>query len=382
MTRQPRLLYVVSEDWYFLSHRLPMARAAQDMGFEVHVATRVDRGAGDIRRHGFVLHPIPYARGARSLLAHLKTILALRRVHAAIRPDLVHHVALLPTMIGLLAMLGRPTASVNALTGLGYLFISRAPTARAARRVFELFFRFFINRPRTVALVQNPDDAAALAAMGIRDAHIVLIPGSGIDTTHFQPLPEPDGPITLGFVGRLLEDKGIRTLLAAHRMLRDKGLDIRLLIAGTPDPANPTSLPLSEAQSWDEAAGIVWLGHVENVTRVWARAHIAVLPSRREGLPKSLLEAAACSRPMVATDVPGCREVAIAGETGELVPADDATALAGAIETLYADPQKRRQYGEAARALTESRFSTRQIERQIAGLYDSLCNRQPTARQP
>jgi glycosyltransferase involved in cell wall biosynthesis len=356
MTRQPRLLYVVSEDWYFLSHRLPMARAAQDMGFEVHVATRVDRGAGDIRRHGFVLHPIPYARGARSLLAHLKTILALRRVHAAIRPDLVHHVALLPTMIGLLA--------------------------RAARRVFELFFRFFINRPRTVALVQNPDDAAALAAMGIRDAHIVLIPGSGIDTTHFQPLPEPDGPITLGFVGRLLEDKGIRTLLAAHRMLRDKGLDIRLLIAGTPDPANPTSLPLSEAQSWDEAAGIVWLGHVENVTRVWARAHIAVLPSRREGLPKSLLEAAACSRPMVATDVPGCREVAIAGETGELVPADDATALAGAIETLYADPQKRRQYGEAARALTESRFSTRQIERQIAGLYDSLCNRQPTARQP
>jgi glycosyltransferase involved in cell wall biosynthesis len=372
MTRPPRLLYVVSEDWYFLSHRLPMARAARQMGFEVHVATRVDRGADDIRRHGFVLHPIPYARGARSLLAHLKTILALRRVHAAIRPDLVHHVALLPAMIGLLAMLGRPTASVNALTGMGYLFISRSPAARAARRVFTLFFRFFINRPHTLALVQNPDDRAALIAMGIRDANIALIPGSGIDTAHFKPLPEPDGPITLGFVGRLLEDKGIRTLLAAHRLLRDKGLDIRLLIAGTPDPANPTSLPLSEAQAWGEADGILWLGHVQDVSRVWAQAHIAVLPSRREGLPKSLLEAAACGRPMVASDVPGCREVAIAGETGELAPADDAAALAGAIETLYADPQKRRRYGEAARALAESRFSTQEIEQQVAGLYRKL----------
>lgn len=372
MTRKPRLLYVVSEDWYFLSHRLPMARAAQQMDFEVHVATHVDRGADDIRDRGFILHPVPFARGTRSLPAHLKTILALRRVHAAIRPDLVHHVALVPSMIGLLAMLGRSAASVNALTGMGYLFISRSPAVRAARRIFEFLFRFLINRRRTLALVQNPDDRAALITMGIREEHIVLIPGSGIDTTHFRPLPEPDGPITLGFVGRLLEDKGIRTLLEAHRLLRDKGLDIRLLIAGTLDPANPTSLSLSEAQAWDKAAGVVWLGHVQDVGRVWAQAHIAVLPSRREGLPKSLLEAAACGRPMVASDVPGCREVVIAGETGELAPADDATALAAAIETLYANPEKRVRYGHAARALAESRFSAWEIERQIAALYRTL----------
>src|SRR6266849_3131743 len=200
-----------------------------------------------------------------------------------------------------------------------------------------------------------PSPASATRSSRSRPRRIVLIPGSGVDTVTLRPLPEPSGPMTIAFVGRLLADKGIRTLIEAQRQLRSKG--INLLIAGTPDPANPASVSQAEAEAWGREPGITWLGHVDDISSVWARAHIAVLPSRREGLPKSLLEAAACGRPMVATDVPGCREIAIAGETGLLVPPDQAQALAAAIETLAAAPELRARFGRAARRLAEERFA-------------------------
>jgi glycosyltransferase involved in cell wall biosynthesis len=365
----PRLLYVVTEDWYFLSHRLPMARAAKAAGFDVHVATNVAGGAAAIAREGFVLHPVRFARGKLSPAATLATIRALRRVHRELAPDLVHHVALQATVIGLLAALGRRVARINSLTGLGYSFISDSLKARIARPIIGTLLRLLIDRPHSVALVQNPDDRDLLAQLGIATERIVLIPGSGVDIVRLQPRPEPTGPITLGFVGRLLDDKGIRVLVAAHRQLRAKGLDIALLIAGTPDPANPASVSLAEAQAWGREPGISWLGHVDDIATVWARAHIAVLPSRREGLPKSLLEAAACGRPMVATDVPGCREVALPGQTGLLVPADDPAALAAAIEALVKDAELRARYGRAARALAEERFADGAISRAITELY-------------
>ena len=311
----------MTEDWFFLSHRLPMARAAKAAGFEVHVATNVADGAAAIAREGFVLHPVRFARGKLSPVATLTTIRTLRRLHRDLAPDLVHHVALQATILGSLAALGLPVARVNAITGLGYSFISDSARARAVRVVIGTLLRLLVDRPRSVALVQNPDDRDLLLRLGIAAERIVLIPGSGVDIDRLQPTPEPAGPITLGFVGRLLDDKGIRVLVAAHRQLRAKGLDLALLIAGTPDPANPASVPQAEVEAWGREPGITWLGHVDDIATVWARAHIAVLPSRREGLPKSLLEAAACGRPMIATDVPGCREVAIADETGLLVPA-------------------------------------------------------------
>jgi glycosyltransferase involved in cell wall biosynthesis len=365
----PRLLYVVTEDWFFLSHRLPMARAARAAGFEVHVATNVAEGAAAIAREGFILHPVRFARGRLSPLATLATIRALRRLHGEIAPDLVHHVALQATILGSLAALGRPVARVNAMTGLGYAFISDSAKARVVRAVIGMLLRYLVDRPRSVALVQNPDDQALLARLGISADRIVRIPGSGVDVDRLGPMPEPAGPVTIGFVGRLLDDKGIRVLVAAHRLLREKGLDVALLIAGTPDPANPASVSPAEAEAWGHEPGITWLGHVQDIATVWARAHIAVLPSRREGLPKSLLEAAACGRPMVATDVPGCREVAIADETGLLVPPDDAPALAAAIETLAQSPELRVRFSSAARRLAEVRFAEAAIGRAVVELY-------------
>jgi len=365
----PRLLYVVTEDWFFLSHRLPMARAARAAGFEVHVAANVGDGAAAIAREGFVLHPVRFARGKLSPFATLATIRTLRRLHRDLAPDLVHHVALQATIFGSLAALGCRVARVNAITGLGYSFISDSVKARVVRTVIGTLLRLLVDRPRSVALVQNPDDRELLLRLGIAAERIVLIPGSGVDVDRLKPMAEPTGAITIGFVGRLLDDKGIRVLVAAHRQLRAKGTPVELLIAGTPDPANPASVSQAEAEAWGREPGITWLGHVDDIATVWARAHIAVLPSRREGLPKSLLEAAACGRPMIATDVPGCREVAIANQTGLLVPPDDPSALAVAIETLADDVGLRDRFGRAARALAEERFAEGAIGRAVTDLY-------------
>jgi glycosyltransferase involved in cell wall biosynthesis len=367
-----RLLYVVTEDWYFLSHRLPMARAAKKAGFEVHVATRVVDGGAAIGAEGFQLHPVPFARGRLSPLGSLAAVRALRRIHAAVEPEIVHHVALQSTILGSLAALGRSFRCVNALTGLGFTFTSGSAKALLLRPLIGGLLRLLLNRPGQVALVQNPDDRAGMLALGVAADHIALIPGSGVDVQGLHPLPEPPGPPTMAFVGRLLADKGIHMLIRAQRLLRQRGANVELLIAGTPDPANPASLSEQEAAALDREPGIRWLGHVDDIAGLWARAHIAVLPSRREGLPKSLLEAAACGRPLVATDVPGCREVVHPGKTGLLVPFDDAPALADAIERLATSPELRARYGAAARDLAVQRFSAEAIGRQTVDLYRSL----------
>jgi glycosyltransferase involved in cell wall biosynthesis len=372
MTPQPSVLFVVSEDWAFLSHRLPMARAARDDGFDVHVATRVGTDGPAIVAEGFTLHDIPFRRGDGSPLAALSTILALRHVEHSVAPTLVHQVGLQCCVLGGLASIGTRRPQVNALTGLGYTFTGDQSRATFLRRIMTVVLKLLLNRAHTVTLVQNPDDQAALEVIGIRAERLALIQGSGVDTDMLQPLPEPDGPITVGFSGRLLTDKGIRALVAAHRLLRDRGLDYRLLIAGEPDPANPASVSLAEAETWGREPGITWLGHLDDIAPLWQRSHIAALPSHREGLPKSLLEAAAFGRPMIATDAPGCREIVIADRTGLLVPIEDPPALAEAIATLATSPQLRARYGAAARDLVATRMSARAIGAATLQLYREM----------
>ncbi|MGA9005879.1 MAG: glycosyltransferase, partial [Xanthobacteraceae bacterium] len=209
----------------------------------------------------------------------------------------------------------------------------------------------------------------------IPKSRIALISGSGVDISRFKPLPEPPPPLTFGFVGRLLDDKGVRTLVEAFRLLRRRGSDARLLIAGTPDPANPASVTEVEAQSWNKEPGITWLGHVGDIAGLWARVHVAVLPSRREGLPLSLMEAAACGRAMIASDVPGCREVVIHGQTGLLFPVDDASTLAAAMEQLVGAADLRVSYARAARKLAVEKFASDLIGQQTVGLYRQLLAR-------
>lgn len=369
---KPVLLYLVNEDWAFVSHRLPMARAARDAGFDVHVATNVTTKADAIRAEGFTVHAIPFRRGGLSPLSAIKTIAAVRRLERSIKPALIHHSGLQCCVLGAVAALGAATPQVNALTGMGFLFTSSSPMARLLKPLVARALGILFGRKRSVALVQNPDDRQALLAMGISEQRIALIPGSGVDTDALQPLPEPGGPITVGFAGRLLFDKGIQALVAAHRLLRKQGLDVQLLIAGEPDPANPASVSRAEAEAWGQEPGITWLGHVGDIVSLWRRSHIAALPSHREGLPKSLLEAAACGRAMVATDAPGCREICIDGQTGLLVPIEDAAALAKAIATLAASPDLRARYGAAARQLVVDKMSDKAVGEATVALYRSV----------
>jgi glycosyltransferase involved in cell wall biosynthesis len=371
----PLIVYLVSEDWYFLSHRLPMACAARDAGYEVHVATHLNGSGAEIKAEGFHLHALDWRRGSFNPLDLVSIVKQVRALYQRLQPDLVHHVALQPSIIGSLAAAGMPFPRLNALAGLGFGFTSATVKGQILRPVLSALLRILFKRPDAAVLVQNPDDHAAMASLGVAPERIFTVPGSGVDTERLKPLPEPAGPVTAGFVGRLLDDKGIRTLVEAHALLTKRGENIPLLIAGDRDPANPASIDEGEIESWKARPGIEVLGFVDDITKVWAQAHIAVLPSRREGLPKSLLEAAACGRAIVATDVPGCREIARPGLNALLVPADDAALLADAITTVARDPQLRQSFAAAGRQLAENEFASALIGRRILAVYDHLMGR-------
>lgn len=375
----PRILYVVTEDWYFLSHRLPMARAAKKAGYEVHVAARYLDGAAAVEAEGFVPHRLDWSRGSISARDSLAAILQLRRLMREVKPRLVHNVALKPVLLGTLAGYGlQDMAIVNTLTGMGALFVDGGGASGLTRKLVVMALSRLLRRARSVTLVQNPEDRAFVAGLGVPEAAIMIIAGSGVDIEKYQPLPEPEGTVTAAFVGRMLQIKGVQTLVEAFRRATDgradgKEPELHLVLAGDCDPENPGSLAPEQLREFASAYGITWLGRVEDVREVWKKAHFAVQPSRGgEGLPKSLLEAAASGRPMVATDVPGCREIAVPGKTGLLVPVDDVGALAIAMLELARDSSLRQHYGAEARRLTEEKFSSRVIGQEAVALYERL----------
>ncbi len=369
---RPVVMYLVTEDWYFLSHRLPMALTASNAGYTVHVITNVTQHGPDIERLGFSLHPLSWRRGSINPFRLAKTVRAVRSIYRTNSPDIVHHVALSPSIVGSVAAIGLPIRRVNAIAGLGYVFSSTNLKARLLRRFITMLLRLMSKNSDAIVLVQNPDDRAEVAKLGVAADHLFLIPGSGVDINSLRPRPEPPGLVTITFVGRLLVDKGIRTLIAAYDILQQRGENLQLLIAGDRDPANPASIPQQEIESWRHRPGVTVLGHFADIDELWARSHIAVLPSRREGLPKSLLEAAACGRPIVASDVPGCREIARHNINALLVPTDNPQALADAIGRLARDPDLRRRFGLAGRHLAETEFASARIGREMVSLYDKL----------
>ncbi|MBV8889672.1 MAG: glycosyltransferase family 4 protein [Alphaproteobacteria bacterium] len=373
--RRPKLLFLVTEDWYFCSHRLPVARAARDAGFAVLVATRVRQHGEQIRQEGFALHLIPWRRRGDGIAGSGRAIAAIARLYRAERPDLIHHVALKPVLFGGLAAglafrtsAAKP-AQIAAVMGLGSGFAASGRAATLRRPLLRTALRLAAAGSRV--LVQNPEDRAVLVGLGIDPARIALIRGSGVDTLRFAPLSQPEGPqLTVALVSRMLRAKGVLVAVAAVRLLRAQGLPLELLLAGPVDPDNPDSLSEAELSALAAEPGIRWLGRVADVRTVWARAAIALLPSTYgEGVPLSLLEAAACARPIIATDMPGCREAVRAGETGLLVPPQDAASLAAAIAALARDPARRRAMGQRGRNLAEREFAEPVVTAQTLALY-------------
>lgn len=359
-----------------MSHRLHMARAAKAAGYDVHVVTNVNAHGSAIESEGFRLHAVKWRRGSLKPLVLIDIVRQVRKRYRAIAPDLANQVTLQSAIIGSLAGVGLPFARLNLITGLGFLFASRSPTARLLRPVVAWLIWFFFNQKDTAVLVENNDDRRALRSMGVAGEQIFRIQGSGVDTSVLRALPEPDGPVTMAFAGRLLDQKGIRTVIKAHELLIRQGSPVRFVIAGAPDHANPSSIPEVEIETWRRRPGMVVLGHVADIREVWKIAHIAVLPSRGgEGVPQSLIEAAACGRALIASDVPGCRDIARPGHNAILLPPDDPAALVEAVDRLARNSDLRRQFGAAGRRLVEDEFSSERVRGEILALYDQLLNR-------
>jgi glycosyltransferase involved in cell wall biosynthesis len=377
--RRLKLLFLVTEDWYFCSHRLPVARAAREAGFAVVVATRVRAHAEPIRREGFGLRPLRWRRRGDGLIGAGRAISEIARLYRGERPDLVHHIALKPVLFGGIARrlsFPRPAnapITIDSVMGLGSSFSDTGFAAGLSMPLLGVGLRFAAARDRRWLIAQNPEDRSALADFGIDPRRIALIRGSGVDARYFAPLPDPDTPIvTVGLVSRMLRDKGILEAVAAIRRLRARGRQIELLLAGPTDPDNRGSLTEAMLASLAAEPGIRWLGRVADVRTVWHRAAIAMLPSSYgEGVPKALLEAAACGRPLIASDIPGCREVVRHGQTGILVPPHNIDRLAEAIATLAEDPARRIAMGQAGRALVEREFTEEIVARETLALYRS-----------
>lgn len=379
-----KVLILVSEDWYFCSHRLPLGRALRAAGADVVVACRV-RDHGDvIREAGLRPAPIGLDRSGLNPLRDLAAILEILRLYRRERPDIVHHVALKPTLYGALcARLAGVPRVINALGGLGYMFASDAIAARLLRPLVKSALRLLLNRRGSRTILQNPHDMALFeTGLGVRGDNLAMIRGAGVDVTRFRPASFPDGPPVAVCVSRMLWDKGIRELVEAARLLRDRAVALRIRLVGPTDD-NPASIPQATLDAWREEGLVEVAGPSEDVAGEYARAHIAVLPSYYgEGLPKSLLEAAACGRPMVATDWPGCREICRDGVTGLSVPPRQAEPLAEALARLAGDAALREKLGAEARRLAEAEFAEPIVLEATLALYRALLADMPAKARP
>ena len=377
--RRPRVVIVVNADHFFVSHRLRLGMALRDAGYDVTVVAGESTARSEIEREGLRFIALPIERGGRSPLKDLRTVLALVRIYLEERPDLVHHVTIKPVLYGTLAArLARVPAVVNAISGLGFVFIER-PGDRwresALRTLVQSAYRELLRSARVKVIFQNPDDMDTFAARGmLRREQAVLVRGAGVDVTRFVPSPLPAGPPVVLVASRLLWDKGIGEFVEAARRLRSRGSPARFVLVGGTDRANPTSVPEQQVLQWVREEVVEWWGHKDagEMPAVLAGAHVVVLPSYREGLPLVLAEAAASGRACITADVPGCREIVREGENGWLVPVRDAGALADAIERALGDTEELARRGLAGRLRAEREFSSSRVLKETLALYDSM----------
>lgn len=372
--RAPRLLFVVTEDWYFCSHRLPLAVAARAAGYEVTLAARFGVDEERVRAAGIAVVPWKCDRGSTNPLAELLTLFDLWRIYRRVRPDLIHQVALKPVLYGtfLARMMGqRPV--LNALGGMGSVFTSAARSKSLLKHGLMRTFRWLLGGKHQRLVLQNEDDAALFEAhAGLLRSNMRIVRGAGVNLSQFAVAAEPEGVPVVVLPARLLWDKGVGEFVEAARLLRARGIVARFAIAGRIDQDNPTGIAPAQVDAWVKEGVVEWLGLRDDMPAVLTGANVVCLPSYREGLPKALLEAAACARAIVTTDVPGCREVVRHGENGFLVPVRDALALADALEQLLVAPSLRGAMGAAGRRMAEQEFSEEGVIAQILAIYTEL----------
>jgi len=354
-----KILYFSPVDWAFCIHHLAVARAAREAGHDVVVVTRVIEHAAPILAAGLRLIPLEISRDGIAPLRELLTLFQLYKIYRKEHPDLVHHFAIKPMLYGSIAsILAKVPATINGLIGLGFVFTSERTSARLLRPLVIFAMRIFLNRQNSRVTFQNSDDLRILTAKRIIDpAKARLILGSGVNIEAFTPSAEPEGDVTVIMPARLLLDKGVNEFVCAARLLKARGVQARFALVGDRDIQNPATVPQSTIEKWREEGTVEIWGWRTDMAQVYRECHVVCLPSYREGFPMVLLEAAACGRPLVSTDVEGCREAVVHNYSGLLVPARNATALAEALADLINNPAKRMAFGANARAIVVKEFS-------------------------
>ena len=372
---KPRLLYVVNAAYYFLSHRLPVALAAQSSGWEVHVASPASRETREIERAGLTVHPLHLSRWGTLPWQELRSIYALCRLYRRVNPQLVHHIAVKPVIYGgIAARIVTVPGVVNSVPGFGQVFTNRGVAAGCLRIIVKLLYRVALRHPNQCVIFQNPEDRDDFVRDGVvPERETRLIPGSGVDVERFQPSSFATSVPLIVLAARLLRQKGVEEFVEAARRVRSAGWKARFVLVGVPEPGNPGSVPESRLESWVHEGCIEWWGFRGDMPAVFASAHVACLPSfYHEGVPKALLEAAACGRPLVATDTRGCREIVRHGENGLLVPPRDAAALADAFFHLLQNRDALDRMGRASRAIATREFPLARVVRETLGVYEAL----------
>lgn len=368
------ILFFVSEDWYFCSHRIELAKAAIKNGYSVSIITRVNNHREEIIREGIKLIDMNIERGNLNVFSDIKVLFRLIKIVRKEKPNLIHNVAMKPVIYGSIAsFFVKNIKIVNALGGLGFIFSSKSLKAMVLKPIIKRVFKLILNRKDSFLIVQNKDDLNFFiegSYLGFN--HISLIRGAGVDSSLYKIQPEPDGKIVATLLARMLIDKGVHEFIEAANILKERSRDIKLVLVGDPDPINPASIKIEFLRALNQTGVVEWKGFEKDISGVWKKSHISVLPSYREGLPKSLLESFACGRPIITTNVPGCREIVTDGVNGLLVPVKDSLALANAIEKLALDSSLRLKFGLEGRKLIDQELSSDKIHQTTLELYRKI----------
>lgn len=361
----PKLIFVVSEDWYFVSHRLNLAARARAEGFDVVVCTRDSGQTTVIEATGARVVAFAQRRRGLNPIGLLREAWSLARIYRSEKPDIVHHIALRSVVIGeMAAWLSGVGARVSAITGLGFLFTGEDRN-RLARSVLRRLMPLLLAKSEVI--VQNSDDARLLIATGVASKRIHLIAGAGVDTAQFSPAATQSSKLVVMLASRMLWDKGVGEFVEAARLLKNE--NTRFVLVGMTDQDNPTCISPDQLAAWQSDGLIEWWGHQSNMAQCLNQADIVCLPSYREGLPKVLLEAMACAKPCIATDVPGCRDAVTDNDNGLLVPVRDPVALADAIADLLANTEARSRMGQRGRDRAVEEFGAQKITDQTFAIY-------------
>jgi glycosyltransferase involved in cell wall biosynthesis len=374
-----RLLFVVNADWFFVSHRLPLALACQKAGFDVAVCAGESAARAQVENAGFRFYPLPIDRGSTKPHQELRTVAELVRIYQREKPDLVHHVTIKPVIYGSLAarVLG-VRGVINAVSGLGYAFIPRAgvdPAHAALQHTLWAAYRIALDGPRTRTIFQNEDDRKTFVQRGlVPRSRTVLINGSGVDFAKFTPRPFPQGDFVALLPARLLWDKGVGEFVSAAARLKIRWPKARFVLLGRIDSENPAGVDRARVEQWVQSGAVEWWGECahEKMPEALGRGHVVVLPSYREGLPLVLAEAAACGRACITTDVPGCRDTVISGVTGWLVQPRDAKSLEGALEDALRNPRETMRRGLRAPEFARARFGVDSVIKRTLEVYRDL----------